>query len=182
MYKNSYLGDGETSEFEFSFPFFQEADICVAVDNTILDSSEFSINANLNLDGGTVILLSVPAENAVIDIFRQVSLVRTIDYQPTVKIDPENLNSDFNFLLEAFRDLKAIDINLVEWKNIHDNVLTFIDYTKSLIEDKLSGGGVLGIYNNLLSVLGGALPLLINDYGSVTEQPTVGTADDYGLL
>lgn len=182
MYKISYFGDRETVEFIFAFPFFQEADICVALNETLLDTSQYDVNANSDFSGGTVILPYPPTEDDKIDIFRQISLERTIDYQPTTKIDPENLNTDFNFILEAFRDLKSIDADLIEWKNIHDNVVSFMEYTNGLIEDKLSGGGVLGIYNNLLSVLSGALPLLINDYGSVAEQPNTGIPDDYGLL
>ena len=35
MYKISYVADGTTTEFAFSFPFFQCADICVAIDGVI---------------------------------------------------------------------------------------------------------------------------------------------------
>ena len=33
MYKVSYTGDGQTTEFVFVFPFFQVADVHVAIDN-----------------------------------------------------------------------------------------------------------------------------------------------------
>lgn len=182
MYKVSYFGDGQTLEFIFVFPFFQESDIRVALNEEVLDSSQYSVNMNPEFDGGTVMFAVPPIEGTKIDIFRQISLERTIDYQPTVKIDPENLNTDFNFILEAFKDFKSIDVDLAEWKNIHDNLVSSIEYTISLIEDKLSGGGVLGLYNNLLSVLAGALPNLINDYGSITEIANNENADDYGIL
>ena len=35
MYKISYVADGTTTEFAFSFPFFQCADVCVAIDGAI---------------------------------------------------------------------------------------------------------------------------------------------------
>ena len=181
MYKISYTGDGQTTEFVFAFPFFQTADVHVALDNVLTDSG-FSIVPNDDFTGGRIIFIEAPAENVQIDIFRQISLSRIIDYQPTAKIEPEDLNADFNFLLAAFQDLRAVDVDLTEWRNIHDNVTAFLNYTMDVIEDKLSGGGVLGLYNNLLSVLASALPELINDYGSITDPAASVHRDDYGVL
>ena len=105
-----------------------------------------------------------------------------IDYQPTLKIDPEDLNSDFNFLLAALKDLNAVDVDISQWANIHETILNKMNYVLQTIEDKLSGGAVLGLYNNLLSVLNNALPNLINDYGSVTEEAPNENNDDYGSV
>ena len=105
MYKISYTGDGQTTQYIFAFPFFQDADVRVAINESVLDFANYAVVANDNFDGGTVSFLTPPANGAKIDIFRQISLSRVIDYQPTAKIDPENLNSDFNFLVAAFRDL-----------------------------------------------------------------------------
>lgn len=182
MYKISYVADGNTTEFSFVFPFFQEADVRVAIDNVVLDNVEYDVNPNEGFDGGLVVFANPPAADSKIDIFRRISLSRVVDYQPTAKIDPEDLNTDFNFLLEAFRDIQSIDLDLAEWKNVHDNVLTLVEYTKNLIEDKLSGGAVLGLYKNLVSVLADAMPELINDYGYVTEPAQNENRDDYGVL
>ncbi len=182
MYKISYTGDGINTEFVFSFPFFQNADIKVAIDNVLLDNTQYDVNPNQDFNGGLVVFPSAPLSGKHIDIFRQVSLSRTIDYQPTQKIDPEDLNSDFNFLLAAFQDLHNIDIDLSSWANVHDNLLAQINYALQTIEDKLSGGSVLGLYNNLLNVLDSALPSLINDYGYVTEAANNENNDDYGSL
>ncbi len=182
MHKISYTGDGTTCDFIFAFPFFQNADVRVAVDNVLLDDTAYSVTANEDFDGGTVTLATAPDTGAAIDVFRQISLSRVVDYQPTAEIDAEDLNSDFNFLLEAFRDLHNIDIDLTQWANTHDNVLKFLEYNMEVVQDKLSGGGVMGIYNNLVSVLAGALPQLINDYGSITEPAPNENRDDYGVL
>lgn len=182
MYKISYVGDNTNTEFLFSFPFFQKADVRVALDNKILQPSEYSVFPNEDFSGGTITFPAAPRQDSRIDIFRQISLSRVIDYQPTAEIDPESLNTDFNFLLEAFRDLHAIDVDLTEWKNTHDNVLAFLKYNVDLIKDKLTGGRVLGLYQNLLSVLDSALPNLINDYGSITEPACNENKDDYGVL
>lgn len=182
MYKISYDSDGVTTEYMFSFPFFQNADICVAVDNQTLPPEKYAVIANDDFTGGTVIFADAPDENARIDIFRHISLSRVVDYQPTAEIDPEDLNSDFNFLLEALRDRNQVDIDLAEWANTHQTVLQFLQYNMQLVQDKLSGGGVIGLYNNLLSVLAGALPRLINDYGYITDAADVTISDDYGVL
>ncbi len=182
MYKISYTGDGVTTEFIFAFPFFQAADIQVAIDEEIQPATKYTVIPTEDFNGGCVAFEDAPAKDTRIDIFRQISLSRVIDYQPTAKIDPEDLNTDFNFLLAAFKDLRKVDVDLREWANKHDNVMQFLEYTNELVTEKLGGAGVLGLYNNLLNVLGGALPALINDYGYVTDPAPNETRDDYGLL
>ena len=183
MYKISYIADGQTTEFAFSFPFFQIADIRIALNNNIgAGVVHYSVIPNDDFSGGNVVFDVAPDSETKIDIFRQISLSRTIDYQPTKKIDPEDLNTDFNFLLSAFQDLRSVDVDLSEWVNRHDDIKSLIDYTHNIIADKLSGGAVLGLYRNLLGVLENALPRLINDYGFVTDIAPNENCDDYGIL
>lgn len=183
MYKISYIADGQTTEFAFSFPFFQPADVHVALNDSVSPSGvNYTVLPNEDFSGGNVVFDIAPAESIRVDIFRKISLSRTIDYQPTRRIDPEDLNTDFNFLLSAFQDLRAIDIDLSEWSNIHDNIKSLIEYTYSVIQDKIGGGGVMGLYRNLLAVLNNALPDLINDYGYITESAPNENRDDYGIL
>lgn len=181
MYKISYVSDGVMTEFDFHFPFFQIADIRVAI-NEKTDNLNYTVVPNEDFSGGRVVFDTPLSVGDKIDIFRKISLSRIIDYQPTKIIDPEDLNTDFNFLLAAFQDLDNVNIDLSEWQNTHDNIKSLIDYTLHVIEDKLSGGAVLGLYRNLVSVLENALPNLINDYGSVTEIAPNEMRDDYGIL
>ena len=183
MYKISYIADGGTAEYEFAFPFFQIADVRVAI-NDITDDKQYNytIVPNEDFSGGRVVFDVAPLAETKLDIFRQISLSRTIDYQPTHKINPEDLNTDFNFLLSAFQDLHSVNTDLVEWANIHDDVKSLINYTHEVISDKLGGGAVLGLYRNLLGVLENALPKLINDYGSISEPAPNENRDDYGIL
>lgn len=182
MHKITYTGDGVTCEFPFAFPFFQEADVHVAIDERTLSVGEFGVYPNEDLTGGTVIFSDAPAHGVRIDIFRQVELSRVIDYQPTARIDPEDLNTDFNFLLAALSDIRHVDVNIAEWKNTHENVLAFLEYTNNLVQDKMGGGGALGVYNNLISVLASAMPTLINDYGYIADSAPDDGCDDYGIL
>ncbi len=184
MYKISYTGDGATTEFPFAFSFFQNADVHVAIDEVLQSDASgiYSVVPNDNFSGGTIVFQTAPAARATIDIFRRIALARVIDYQPTLPIDVAALNADFNFLLEAFRDLRTVDVDLTQWANTFDNVKSFLDYNLRVIQDKLSGGGVMGLYNNLVSVLDGALPKLINDYGLITDVAPNENRDDYGVL
>lgn len=182
MHKISYVADGTTTEFEFAFPFFQAADIHVAMNEVILDTDKYSVVENASFDGGRIVFNEAPVADTQIDIYRMVALSRVVDYQPTAKIDPEHLNADFNFLIEALKDLHAPNVDIEAWRNTHTNVVDFLEYTNSLIQDKLTGGGVLGIYRNLIAVLDNALSNMINDYGYITDSTTNDVCDDYGLL
>lgn len=183
MYKISYVADGTTTEFAFAFPFFQAADVRVAINDSCTDHGySYSVIPNEDFSGGNIVFDSAPVADTKLDIFRHISLSRTIDYQPTQIIDPEHLNADFNFLLSAFQDLHSIDVDISEWQNRHDDIKSLIDYTHTVIQDKLGGGAVLGLYRNLLGVLDNALPKLINDYGYVTEPAPNENRDDYGVL
>ena len=183
MYKISYIADGLTTEFAFVFPFFQTADVRVAINDVIGDGAfNYAVLPNEDFSGGNVVFDVAPPADTKLDIFRQISLSRTIDYQPTRRINPEDLNTDFNFLLSAFQDLHSVNTDLVEWANIHNDVKSLIIYTHDVIRDKLGGGAVLGVYRNLVGVLENALPKLINDYGLITELAPNENRDDYGIL
>ena len=106
MYKVSYTGDGATTEYVFAFPFFQVADVHITLDNVAVTNG-CTVVPNDDFTGGRVIFTVAPDNGVAVDIFRRVSLSRVIDYQPTAKIDPEDLNNDFNFLLAAIQDLHA---------------------------------------------------------------------------
>ena len=183
MYKISYVADGITTEFAFQFPFFQPLDVRVAIDGKVSDCEyTYSVVPNEDLSGGVVVFDVAPKSGVALDIFRQISLSRVIDYQPTQPLDVEHLNSDFNFLLSAFQDLRSVDLDVSEWANRHDDIRSLIDYTLNMISDKMSGGGALGLYRNLLMVLDSALPNLINDYGQISDMPPTDNCDDYGIL
>ena len=182
MYKNSYTADGTQTEFLFAFPFFQDGDINVLVDNQLQTTDKYSVIANDTFDGGTVIFSDAPLAGTRIDILRKIMLKRVIDYQPTAPIDPEDLNTDFNQLIAAMNDIDAINIDLVQWANIHEQTLKFLDYNMQVIQDKMSGGGVMGLYKNLISILECAAPHFINDYGTLDNISMDADCDDYGVL
>lgn len=183
MYKISYIGDGTQTEFLFAFPFFQDGDINVFIDDQPQSNHTYSVIANEGFDGGRVVFADAPANGTRIDILRKIILKRVVDYQPTSPIDPEDLNTDCNQLMAALGEMDTINIDIVQWANVHERTLRFLDYNMRVIQDKMSGGGVMGLYKNLVSILECAAPHFINDYGTLDNPVSADTdCDDYGVL
>ena len=136
MYLITYLGDGTATEFNFSFPYFQTADVHVSVNSVIQTSGACTVipTSETRVDGkymgGRVILTTAPVAGAEIRIWRKIDLSRVIDYQPTLPINTDCLNADFNFMLEYLRDLYELDGDV---ENI-ENGLQFLDSIQYQIE------------------------------------------------
>lgn len=117
MNKITYTGNGETTNFSFTFPFFLKSDIKVKKNNEIINTGyeittvSQGANADIPFSGGTVIFDSAPASTDTITIYRSLNLSRITDYQPTVPIDTVALNQDFSFIIELLKDVhEQIDI------------------------------------------------------------------------
>lgn len=113
MNEITYSGDGKTKSFVFNFPFFLTSDVLVKV-NGVLITEGYEVSgvknsepADIPYSGGTVTFSAAPASTAEIVIARKIGLERVVDYQPTQKIDPQALNQDFSFLLEALKDFDS---------------------------------------------------------------------------
>ncbi|MDR1696854.1 MAG: hypothetical protein LBR41_01370 [Rickettsiales bacterium] len=114
MHQISYTSDGGTSEFFFNIKWFNPSDIQVAIDDVPTVPSAYSVRAPdaagvAPFIGGRVIFENPPAAGRVIKISRRIALARPIDYQSTEKITPEQLNADFDYILEALRDMGAVN-------------------------------------------------------------------------
>lgn len=121
MNKISYMGDGETTEFFFDFPYFEDSNIIVTQNNikitnfTVLGTRGGS-NADIPFIGGKVVLEFAPSTTDCITITRKLSLERTVDYQPTAKIDPSTLNQDMNYTMEVLKDFQN---DLTDFKTLN---------------------------------------------------------------
>lgn len=108
-----YYGDGQTKDFVFDFPFFLASDVHVKLNGSIMNSGyqvtgvKSTEPADIPYSGGTVTFATAPKSSDKIELFRKIGLERVIDYQPTKKIDPQALNQDFSFLLEALKDFDS---------------------------------------------------------------------------
>ncbi|MBQ5700127.1 MAG: hypothetical protein IIV74_02440 [Alphaproteobacteria bacterium] len=136
MYKISYVMDGQATEFAFAFPFFQIADVRVAINGIVGgEQYNYTVVPNEDFSGGNIVFDEAPPADTKMDIFRQISLSRTIDYQPTCAIDSEYLNTDFNFLLSALQDFHIM-----------------IDGIYNCVKSKLGAGAVPELYCGISDV------------------------------
>ena len=134
-HKITYGGDGSNKEFYFDWIYFQDADIQVMVDEVLLLANEYSIMQkpdpvqyespeqqaanepfDLAINGGMIVLKTAPAIGSRVDIFRQISLGRTISYQATSKIYPEHINTDLQFITEYLKDMNELGMTLADFQ------------------------------------------------------------------
>lgn len=105
------MGNGETTEFNFTFPYYENTNIIVTKNGTTATGYQIvgtsgGLDADIPYTGGKVVFETAPTALDSITIARSLPLSRTIDYQPTVKIDPTTVNQDMNYLMEVLKDLK----------------------------------------------------------------------------
>ncbi len=111
MNKFSFIADGNTKDFYFTFPFFTKDDVVVEVNSTaasgfIIQTTSTGLNADIPFSGGKVTFTKAPKATDVISIYRKLELKRHIDYQPTMTLTPTLMNQDMNFMLEILKDMK----------------------------------------------------------------------------
>ena len=105
------MGNGSTTEFTFNFPYFENTDIIVIKNGTNatgynITGNSAGLDADIPYVGGKVVFEVAPTAMDSITIARSLPLTRTVDYQPTVKIDPTTLNQDMNYMMEILKDLQ----------------------------------------------------------------------------
>lgn len=110
MQKVSYMGNGETTEFTFNFPYFENSDVIVTKNGTTTTGYNIigvsgGLDADIPYIGGTVVFETAPGPLDSITISRSLPLIRNIDYQPLDKISPTTLNQDMNYTMEILKDL-----------------------------------------------------------------------------
>lgn len=111
MQKVSYMGNGETTEFTFNFPYFENSNVIVTKNGATATNYQIigtpgGVDADIPYSGGKVVFEIAPTTLDSITIARALPLERAIDYQPTAKIDPTTLNQDMNYMMEVLKDLQ----------------------------------------------------------------------------
>lgn len=108
----TFIGDGATTTFYFTFPFFGTGDIKVTVNNIPLTSDDFTVYptqspepADTEYTGGHIETATAPANGATIKVFRDIELVRHIDYQPTAEPSADQMNQDANQCMAALNEM-----------------------------------------------------------------------------
>ncbi len=143
MQKVSYMGNGETTEFNFTFPYYENTNVVVtkngaaATDYQVIGTSG-GVDADIPYVGGKVVFETAPTALDCITIARSLPLVRTVDYQPLAKIDPTTLNQDVNYLMEVLKDLKdEFDTLATQYSEIadKDSTATLLARIAAISED-----------------------------------------------
>ena len=114
------MGNGTTTEFNFSFPFYENTDIIVTKNATTLSAgytivgTPAGLDANIPYTGGKVVFDTAPIATDSIVISRHLSLTRVVDYQPTAKLNPTVINQDMNYNIEVLKDFddKFVDFGV----------------------------------------------------------------------
>lgn len=111
MQKVSYIYSGETRTFYFNFPYFEKSNIVVTVDNKPAPAynvigNKGGLNPDFPFSSGRIVFEKPLKKFETITIERHLPMARIVDFQPTVKITPMDLNLDMNNTLELLKDLK----------------------------------------------------------------------------
>ena len=111
MQKVSYMGNGETTEFSFTFPYYENTNIIVIKNGAATTGYQIvgtsgGLDADIPYVGGKVVFETAPTVMDNITIARSLPLERVIDYQPTAKIDPTTVNQDMNYMMEILKDMQ----------------------------------------------------------------------------
>lgn len=138
MQKVSYIYSGETRTFYFNFPYFEKSNIVVTVDNKPAPAyniigTKGGLNSDFPFTSGRIVFEKPLKKFETITIERHLPYERPVDFQPTAKITPMDLNLDMNNTMELLKDLKdEVDDLRNKYKDITDkekidNLLEKID-------------------------------------------------------
>lgn len=132
MQKVSYMGNGSTTEFFFNFPYFENSNIVVTVNNgsapayNVIGTSA-GLDADIPYTCGKVVFETAPSSIDSITIARSLPLSRIADYQPLAQIQPTILNQDLNYMMEVLKDLQdELDVLRGQYSDITDKESTDI--------------------------------------------------------
>lgn len=90
-----YTANGSTTVFPYSFAIFDETDMVVYVDDTIITTG-YTVSGAGQTDGGNVTFDSAPEDGKKITLLRNVSIERVTDFQEGGTFRPKNINDEFD--------------------------------------------------------------------------------------
>lgn len=194
----TYTGDGTTSTFYFTFPFFGTNDVKVSVGGATQTSDDFTIYPNTSpapadtpYIGGRIDFATAPTTGAVIKIWRDIALERHIDYQPTAQPQSHQLNQDVNQCIEILKELAETLTNIVSLANVPtlNNLLSELTTIQNTLGTLATASSVTTLSNtvddhttsitNLNTTVGGHTTAIntLNGYDYVVESQSP-TADN----
>ncbi|MDR0967353.1 MAG: hypothetical protein LBL75_00775 [Rickettsiales bacterium] len=133
----TFSGDGQTHEYNFNFQWFQESDIKISIDGILQTLDNYSVQKSttepeyeseeqraandigiISNWGGRIVFNNAPASGTIIKIYRELSLTRPICYPQAGMIQPNHLNTDFNYLVELVKEFRNKLNNFSDWEKL----------------------------------------------------------------
>ena len=179
-------GDGTTKTFYFTFPFFGVNDIHVKVNDVEQTTDDYTLtptqtpnDADTEYTGGSIEFTTAPANGATITIYREIDLVRHIDYQPTEKPLSHQLNQDFNQCIGAIREFKIKLQNVLNLATIPTlaDLLAELETIRAALPD-LATTEDIGELDDAIDDIQDAITTL-NGYDYVVESQSPTAANNY---
>ncbi len=196
----TYTGDGSTTTFYFTFPFFGTSDIKVSVGGATPTSDDFTIYPNPSpapadtpYTGGRIDFAVAPSNGATIKIWRDIALERHIDYQPTAQPQSHQLNQDINQCIEILKELAETLTNIVSLSNVPtlNDLLSDLTDIQTTIGTLATASSVTELSNtvgdhttsisNLNTTVGGHTTSIntLNGYDYVVESQVPSAENNY---
>ncbi len=92
-----YLADGTLKKYEFPFAIFKTSDVDVYLDDKLLNSSEYEVSVEPDIEGGAISFNIAPANGTIITISRNLSIERTTDFQEGGALRANVLNDELDY-------------------------------------------------------------------------------------
>lgn len=174
----SYMGNGQTTEFYFNFPYYENSNIVVTKNNKpatdyYIVGNSVGLDANIPFVGGRIVFEHAPTSMDSITISRNLPLSRIVDYQPTAKLNPTVLNQDLNYIMEILKDFQdTLGIFQAQYADIANNetaqvLLQKMNATTQAIENI---GDISSIHSNITTL--NARTNNLSDYVVASQAPT----------
>lgn len=124
-----YTASAGQTVFVYPFPIFDEGDIVVEQNGTVLTlSTDYTVSGVAAEDGGNITLTSGATSGDIMTIYRDMALERLIDYQQNGDFLSDSVNRDFDRLWLAMQQLQGGAINGEglgrAWRASPDDTLT----------------------------------------------------------
>ncbi|MBR0679678.1 hydrolase [Roseomonas eburnea] len=99
-----YVADGLLAEFTFPFPIFEEADLEIRLDGTVLVGGA-SISGAGSSEGGSVLLAEPPAAGTRVTLRRRLRIARATDFQSNGVLRANSLNDELDYQVAAIQQV-----------------------------------------------------------------------------
>ncbi len=103
-----YQGDGTETNFTYPFPIFEDADIEVYVDTTLMTlTTEYMVSDAGESGGGIVTFVTAPADQIVVTLLRKITIKRTTDFQESGELRMKVLNNELDKQTAMLQQVKS---------------------------------------------------------------------------